>query len=138
MPRLLAALTVAALVATTTSAEDKKLKDAIVAIASEKDDKIETKDGAATKPVAVTTDKELEKAIPDEATRTRIAKLIDLKEQTLLVFAWESSGGDKIEYTVLESFPEQIKFSYTPGKTDDLRRHVKLFAVRNNVRWSVK
>jgi hypothetical protein len=38
----------------------------------------------------------------------------------------------------LESFPEQIVFGYKPGKTDDLHRHVKLFALRNGVKWSVK
>ena len=141
MTRLLAAAALLALVAPAPAddkKEEKKVKEAIVEIAVDKADKIETKGGKATAPTAVTSDKELEKAIPDEDTRKRIAKLVDFKEQVLLVFAWEGSGQDKIEYVVLESFPEQIRFSYKPGATDDLRRHVKLFALRNNVKWSAK
>jgi hypothetical protein len=119
-------------------ADDKKPTPAITDLANDKADKIETKDGVATKPTAVTSEKELEKAIPDEATRKRIAKLVDFKEQTLLVFAWQGSGGDKLSCTVAESYPEQITFTVKPGVTDDLRSHVKLFAVRNNVKWSAK
>ena len=63
---------------------------------------------------------------------------MDLKTHDLLVFAWQGSGGDKIEYAILESYPEQIPFSLNRGVTDDLRTHAKLFAVRKNVRWSAK
>lgn len=63
---------------------------------------------------------------------------MDFKEQTLLVFAWQGSGTDKLEYVILESFPEQIKFSYKAGGEDDLRKYVKLFVLRNGVKWSVK
>ncbi len=41
-------------------------------------------------------------------------------------------------HAVAESFPEQITFTLTPGKTFDLRSHVKLYVVRNNVKWSAK
>src|SRR5687768_8443632 len=105
MTRLLAAALLFAFT-TLAPAEDKKMKDAIVALDSDKADKIETKDGSATKPTAITSEKQLDKAIPDEATRKRIAKLVDFKEQTLLVFAWQGSGGDKLDYMVLESYPE--------------------------------
>lgn len=138
MTRLFAALAAAVVLVAAAPAEEKKLKEAIVEIANDKADKIETKDGKWNTPMAVTSEKELEKAIPDEETRKRIAKLVDFKEQVLLVFAWEGSGGDKLEYVVLESYPEQIKFSYKAGATDDLRKHVKLFALRKNVKWSVK
>ena len=137
MTRLLAVALLFTL-ASLAPAEDKKMKDAIVEIGSDKADKIETKDGVATTPTMVTDEDGLKKAIPDEDTRKRIAKLVDLKEQKLLIFAWKGSGGDKLDYTVLERFPELIKFTVTPGKTDDLRSHVKLFAVRNNVTWEVK
>lgn len=138
MTRLFAAVTTAVVLIAVAPAEDKKAKEAIVEIPNDKADKIETKGGKATAPTAVTTEKELEKAIPDEDTRKRVAKLVDFKEQVLLVFAWEGSGGDKLEYVVLESFPEQIRFTLKPGATDDLRKHVKLFALRSNVKWSVK
>ena len=45
---------------------------------------------------------------------------------------------DKLEYEILESFPEQIPFSLKPGATDDIRSHSHVFALRSNVKWSVK
>ncbi|MBI3821324.1 MAG: hypothetical protein HY289_01445 [Planctomycetes bacterium] len=63
---------------------------------------------------------------------------VDFKKQIVLLFAWRGSGGDKLEYSVLESFPEQIPFSLKPGATDDLKEHVHVFALRSNVRWSIK
>ena len=36
-----------------------------------------------------------------------------------------------------ESFPEQITFRIQPGRTRDLRPHVRVFALRGNVKWSV-
>src|SRR5262245_20201259 len=112
MTRLLAVALLFAVVAIAPADEKKKALPAITDIANDKDDKIETKDGSATKPTAVTSDEELKKAIPDEATRKRIAKLVDFKEQTLLIIAWQGSGGDNLTYTVAESDPEQIVFSF--------------------------
>jgi hypothetical protein len=43
-----------------------------------------------------------------------------------------------MEYEVAESFPEQITFSLKPGLTRDLRPHVKIFALRANVKWRMK
>ena len=36
-------------------------------------------------------------------------------KQIVLVFAWRGSGQDRLTYNVLESFPEQIAFKFTPG-----------------------
>ena len=58
----------------------------------------------------------------------------DFSKQKVLIFAWRGSGQDRIAYEVLESFPEQIRFSYQPGRTRDLRPHVKVFAVRSDVK----
>jgi len=63
---------------------------------------------------------------------------VDFKKQIVLLFAWQGSGGDKLEYVVAESFPEQIMFSMKPGLTRDLRQHVHVFALRSNVKWSIK
>ena len=63
---------------------------------------------------------------------------VDFSQQCLLVFAWRGSGQDKLDYSVAESFPEQVAFAYQPGRTRDLRPHVKVFAVRANVNWSVR
>jgi hypothetical protein len=63
-----------------------------------------------------------------------IAKQINFKTQKLVVIVWKGSGRDEISYKVLESFPEQIKFTYKHGRTKDLRPHLKLFALRKNVK----
>lgn len=63
---------------------------------------------------------------------------VDFKKQIVLLFAWQGSGGDKLEYAILESFPEQIPFSLKPGLTRDLRQHIHVFALRSNVKWSIK
>lgn len=67
----------------------------------------------------------------------KITKKVDFKTQKLVVFAWSGSGGDKLEIMVLESYPEQVRFSLTRGRTRDLRRHLKLYALRKNVTYSV-
>lgn len=136
MSRLLTLAFVVVFAATVSA--DKK-KEPIVEIPSDKADKFDTKDEKVTVPTLVTTSgKDFETAIPDEATRKRIAKLVDFNEQMLLIFRWEGSGGDKLGFTIAESYPEQISFSLQPGRTRDLRPHVKVFVLRNNVKWSVK
>lgn len=69
---------------------------------------------------------------------SKLAKAVDFSQQFVLVFAWRGSGQDKLNYAVMESFPEQISFSYQPGRTRDLRLHVSVYAVRANVKWSIK
>ena len=67
-----------------------------------------------------------------------LKKKVDFSKQTVLLFAWRGSGQDRIEYTVAESFPEQVHFSYRPGRTRDLRSHAKVYVLRSNVKWSMK
>ena len=43
-----------------------------------------------------------------------------------------------MSYHVLQSYPEQIVFVRKPGMTKDLRSHAKVYALRSNVKWSVK
>ena len=63
-----------------------------------------------------------------------LLKKVDFQKQTLLVFAWRGSGQDKMTYTIAESFPEQIAFKILPGRTRDLRSHLKIYALRKNVK----
>ena len=63
---------------------------------------------------------------------------VDFEKQFLLVLAWQGSGGDRLNYTVAESFPEQIFFSMKRGLTRDLRPHMQVYALRSNVRWSIQ
>ena len=46
--------------------------------------------------------------------------------------------GGIAEVELPAGFPEQVFFTYTPGRTRDLRPHVHVYALRSNVRWSVK
>jgi len=119
-------------------AEDKPVGKPVFDIKLDKDDKWEVKPGKWSTPSLAMSEDELKKLVPDEATRGKIAKAMDLKTHNLLVFSWQGSGGDKLTYTIAESFPEQVRFSLAGGRTDDLRTHVKLFAVRKNVTWSAK
>jgi len=65
-----------------------------------------------------------------------LKKQVDFKQQIVLVFAWRGSGQDRLTYTVAESYPEQIFFTFKPGRTRDLRPHVRVYALRSNVKWS--
>jgi len=89
------------------------------------------------KPIVVKSKEEASKHFGKEAVAT-LVKAVDFKKQIVLVFAWRGSGGDQLNYTVAESFPEQITFSRQSGRTRDLRPHAKVFALRSNVKWSVK
>jgi hypothetical protein len=95
------------------------------------------KNSAWNKPLVLKSRDEAAKHFGKDALAT-IARKVDFKKQIVLVFAWQGSGGDKLEYRILESFPEQIPFSLRPGVTDDIRSHSRVFALRSNVRWSVK
>jgi hypothetical protein len=71
----------------------------------------------------------------DKDALEALKKAVDFKKQFVLVFAWKGSGGDKLSYLIAESFPEQIFFTFKGGLTRDLREHVHVYALRNNVRW---
>ncbi|MFO0966001.1 MAG: hypothetical protein U0793_10515 [Gemmataceae bacterium] len=90
-----------------------------------------------SKPIVIKSQDDAAKHFGKDALQT-IAKSVDFKKQIVLLFAWQGSGGDKLEYKILESFPEQIPFSLRPGLTDDIRFHSRVFALRSNVRWSVR
>lgn len=68
----------------------------------------------------------------------KLGKLVDFKSQIVLLFAWQGSGQDKLNYTVAESIPEQITFTCTPGMTRDLRPHTQIYALRADVVWTAK
>ncbi len=88
-------------------------------------------------PIVIRSESDAEKyLVPDELKK--LGKQVNFGKQIVLVFAWRGSGQDRLEYSVLESFPEQIVFSFKPGRTRDLRPHVRVFALRANVKWNGK
>ena len=89
------------------------------------------------KPVVLKSKEEAAKHFGKEGIAS-LVKAVDFKKQFVLIFAWRGSGGDQLNFTVAESFPEQISFSRKFGRTRDLRSHAKVFALRSNVKWSVQ
>ncbi len=85
-------------------------------------------------PVELTSLEDAKKHFEGDALDQLKAK-VDFGNQIVLVFSWRGSGQDNLDYVVMESFPEQIAFSYRPGRTRDLRPHVHVFALRANVKW---
>lgn len=92
---------------------------------------------SAEKPL-ILTDAEMARKFFDGDAMAKISRQMSFERQVLMVFAWRGSGQDQLDFTVLESFPEQIKFNYMPGRTRDLREHTKVYVVRANVRWKGK
>jgi len=73
----------------------------------------------------------------EEKPFAALKKKADFDSHMVLVFAWHGSGQDKITYRIAESYPEQITFEYQPGRTRDYRPHVRIYALRKNVQWTV-
>jgi hypothetical protein len=93
-------------------------------------------DASERKPLVMNSPKDGAKYF-DRETLAAISKSVDFEKQFVLIFAWEGSGQDVLDFLVLESFPEQIRFSYKQGMTKDLRQHVKVFVLRSNVKWLI-
>ena len=94
-------------------------------------------DASRQKPVVLRTQKEAAEYFGEEEL-VKLAEAVDFEKQVVLVFAWRGSRQDRLEYEVAESSPEQVTFSLKPGLTRDLRPHVKIFALRANVKWRMK
>ncbi len=95
------------------------------------------KASGSTKPLVFKSEKDATDYFSKEEL-AKLTKQVDFKSQIVLLFAWQGSGQDKLSYTIAESYPEQIKFTYTPGLTKDLRPHFHIYVLRSNVVWSVK
>jgi hypothetical protein len=89
-----------------------------------------------TKPIEIRSKEDAAKYFSGKSLK--LLSKIDFKKQIVLVFAWRGSGGDRLDYVVAESYPEQIFFTLTGGRTRDLRSHTAVYALRSNVKWSVK
>ena len=95
------------------------------------------KDAVWNRPIIIGSRQDAAACFSAEAMNA-LGSQVDFEKQFLLVFAWEGSGGDRLSYTVAESFPEQIFFSMKRGLTRDLRPHMHVYALRSNVRWSIQ
>lgn len=95
------------------------------------------RDSAWNKPIVIESQEDAAKHFGKNALAT-LAKEVDFKKQIVLVFAWQGSGGDQMNYTVAKSLPEQIFFSLAPGRTRDLHAHATVYALRLDVKWRVE
>jgi hypothetical protein len=69
---------------------------------------------------------------------TRLRREVDFSRQVVLLFAWRGSGQDRLEYLEQTSPPGAVVFTYTPGRTKDLRAHHQVFVLRSDVEWSLR
>lgn len=95
------------------------------------------KNSSYSKPAVIRSAKEAGEYFSEDEL-AKVLRQTDFEEQFILAFAWRGSSRDKLEYSVLESFPEQVVFSYRPGRTRDLRLHTLVLALRSNVKWRMK
>src|SRR5262249_53181362 len=87
--------------------------------------------GAWDRPAQVTSAAELDKALPDAATAAAVAKAAKFAEERVLVFSWGGSGGDRLSYSVAKEKGKLVAvFMRRAGRTDDLRRHFHVYAVK--------
>ncbi len=93
-----------------------------------------TKAAKLKAPIEIIDAKTAEKYLEGETLKA--VKAVDFKKVKVLVFYWSGSGGDRLSYDILESFPEQIHFKMQRGMTKDLRRHSKVFILRKNVTYT--
>ena len=77
------------------------------------------------KPLVIRSEKEAAEHFADADVAT-LKDRVDFKQQIMLVFAWRGSGQDRLTHTVAESYPEQVFFTFRPGRTRDLRPHVQV------------
>ncbi len=66
------------------------------------------------------------------AHSAQIAEQIDFKKHAVVLFLWQGSGQDRLDYSVEESHPVTIKFRYQRGLSRDLRRHAQAYIIRTD------
>lgn len=114
------------------AAQDKEKDKSAVREIPTKDLKVKfpEKPGKATEPAAVTSVEELGKNPVVGGAADEIKKQVNFDKEKLLVFAWAGSGQDAVAVTAAEKDKKTVlTVTYTPGRTRDLRQHVKLFVV---------
>jgi hypothetical protein len=92
--------------------------------------------GRPPQPTVLKSEKDAVEYFAENAL-ARLKTEVDFAQQIVVLFAWRGSGQDQMTFTVAESYPEQVTFSYKAGRTRDLRTHVRVYALRSNVTWSV-
>ena len=66
-----------------------------------------------------------------------IAEKIDFEKEQMLIFAWQGSGRDRLYGRTTSGKEATTQFSYTPGKTRDLKTHVMVYSLPKDMKWTV-
>lgn len=130
------AVLIAAFVGLPALAADEKDKPVVTEIAT-KDLKVApAKGGKPKEPVTVTSAEELAKNPVVGGAAEELKKSVNFDKQKLLVFAWAGSGQDVVTASIgADSDKKPIVYvEYLPGRTRDLRQHVRLFAVPKDLK----
>jgi hypothetical protein len=94
--------------------------------------------GKATDPIVIKSKSELTKAITDEDAVMKIANEVNFNLEQLVYFAWSGSGQDKITFEVGEGEKKgEATFTFTTGRTRDLRPHRKLAVLPKDAKFKV-
>jgi hypothetical protein len=83
--------------------------------------------GSYDAPISIPSEKHLAELVPDRDARAAILKQVDFKKERLLLFSWSGSGGDGVTPALGKA--GEANFHYAGGKTSDLVRHARLFAI---------
>lgn len=67
-----------------------------------------------------------------------LEKEVDFSQQTVLIFAWNGSGQDQLDFSLQKSFPPTVLFMIQRGQTRDLRPHSRIFALRKGLDWEIQ
>ena len=112
-------------------AEEKKapVRELVVKIAN-------AEKGTINEPTVVTNSDELGKFVTDEAAKKELLKEVDFVKQKLLVFVWAGSGMDALSFKANDTSTE-VTFTYTRGKTKDLRSHAHVFVLPRDAKFTL-
>jgi hypothetical protein len=91
-------------------------------------------EGKATEPMHIKDAKKLADVFSVKEEQAAIAKEVDFTKESLVVFAWSGSGGDKV---TPGGNDKEVKFTFVPGLTRDFRPHVHLFAIPKDAKLTV-
>jgi hypothetical protein len=86
------------------------------------------------RPVVIRSKKQAEESF-SKGELAKLMKRVDFDAEYVVLFAWSGSGEDRLEYAVKESSRDSVAFTYRPGSTKDLRKHVRIYALRADVNW---
>ncbi len=93
--------------------------------------------GRPQQPIVIKTKEELTTALGDKNAIETVLKEVDFAKEQLILFSWAGSGQDQITADDEKSKDGEVMFRYKPGRTRDLRPHLRLFAIAKDAKWKV-